>query len=189
MRILTALIVLLATVAMAQTTYQLDLAHSSVVFAANHAGVGYTFGRFDEMDGTLEYDAANPENSSLVFTIITESVNTNNADRDDHLRSGDFFNASQFPTIDFTSTGISQVGDSNFEVTGELSMHGETETITFPVQITGTGTNRQGNAIIGFYSDFEVDRTDFGMTNLRQADGGPVNDMIRLIVSLEAVAQ
>lgn len=189
MRILIVLIVLLATVAMAQTTYQQDASHTSVIFAANHAQVGYTYGRFNESDGTLEYDAANPENSSFVFTIITESVDTNNTDRDDHLRGGDFFNANQFPTIDFVSTSITATGDDTFDVTGNLTLHGETQEVTMPVTMTGTGTNRQGKAIIGFHSEFAIDRTDFGMNNLRQADGGPVADRIMLIVSFEGVAQ
>lgn len=189
MRILIALSVLLATVAMAQTTYQQDASHSAVIFAANHAQVGYTYGRFNETEGTLEYDAENPENSSFVFTIITESVDTNNADRDDHLRSGDFFNANQFPTIDFVSTSISATGDNTFDVTGDLTLHGETQEITMPVTMTGEGTNRRGKAMIGFHSEFEIDRTDFGMNNLRQADGGSVGDIIMLIVSFEGIAQ
>ena len=93
-------------IASAQTSYEVDPGHTSAYFRTGHLGVSYAFGRFDETAGTLVYNAENPEQSSLEFLILVESVNTNIEQRDGHLKSPDFFDAAQFPAISFTSTNI-----------------------------------------------------------------------------------
>lgn len=175
-------------------TYISDPAHTHIVWRANHANVAYTFGRFDEVMATLEYDAANPEEGSIEFTILTESVNSgadlpdvefDGARRDGHLRSPDFFNAAQFPTIDFTSKSVTPVDDTTFEVVGDLTVHGVSNEITIMVEKTGEGQNQNGNALVGFYTEFAIDRTEYGMNNLLQAAGPE----ILIMASFEGVAQ
>ena len=176
-------------------TFASDPAHTFALFRANHAGVSYAFGAFDELTATLEYDEAAPENSSFEFSILTESVDTgkdlegvefDGARRDEHLRSPDFFNAAQFPTIDFVSTSIAPTDEENvFEVTGDLTIHGVTNEVTTSVERIGTGQTQQGQQTIGFYTEFMVDRTDYDMTNLLGAAGPE----ILLMVGFEGVAQ
>ena len=166
-------------------TFVSDPPHTHVVWRANHADVSYTFGRFNEIMATLEYDAANPEEGSLEFSILTESVDSNTERRDDHLRSPDFFDAAQFPTIDFVSKSVTAVDDTNLEVTGDLSVHGVTKEVTLNVEKTGEGQNQNGDALVGFYTEFTIDRTEYGMNNLLQATGPE----ILIMASFEGVAQ
>jgi polyisoprenoid-binding protein YceI len=172
--------------AFAQTTYVFDQPHTSANFRAFHVGTGYTYGRFDEYEGTLIYDSENVADGAFEFYINVESVNTNNDQRDNHLRSPDFFNAAQFPTIEFISTSISETDEENiFEVTGDLTIHGVTNEVTTMVEKTGENTNQQGSAIVGFLTEFTIDRTDYDMTNLLQAAG----PMIDITFSFEGIAQ
>jgi polyisoprenoid-binding protein YceI len=180
-----AVVLAVLSVTSAQTTYDFDPAHTSANFRAFHAGTGYTYGRFDEYEGTLVYAPEALDESSFEFFINAESVNTNNGQRDDHLRSPDFFNVAQFPTLEFVSTAVAATDDANvYEVTGDLTIHGVTNEVTVMVEKTGENTNAQGNAIIGFLTEFTVDRTDYGMTNLLGAAG----PMIDVIFSFEGVA-
>ena len=176
-------------------TFASDPAHTFALFRANHAGVSYAFGAFDELTATLEYDEEAIENSSLEFSILTESVDSgkdledvefDGARRDGHLISPDFFDAAQFPTIDFVSTSIAPTDEENvFEVTGDLTMHGVTNEVTTSVERIGSSQNQQGQATIGFYTEFMIDRTDYGMNNLLEAAGPE----ILLMVGFEGVAQ
>ncbi|MEM6430104.1 MAG: YceI family protein [Deinococcota bacterium] len=180
-----AVVLAVVGIASAQTTYNIDLAHTSANFRAFHAETGYTYGRFDEYEGTLVYAPESLDESSFEFFINAESVNTNNGQRDDHLRSPDFFNVAQFPTLEFVSTAVAATDDADvYAVTGDLTIHGVTNEITVMVAKTGENTNAQGNAIIGFLTEFSVDRTDYGMTNLLGAAG----PMIDVIFSFEGVA-
>ena len=171
-----------------------DPAHTFAVWRATHLDVSYVFGTFDELTADISYDAAAPEDSSVQFTVLTESVDSgtdlpdtegDGAARDGHLRSPDFFDAAQFPTIDFVSTGVSAIDETNMEVTGDLTIHGVTNEVTFEVEKTGEGQNQNGDNLIGFYTEFMIDRTDYGMNNLLQATGPEV----LLMISFEGVQQ
>lgn len=171
-----------------------DPAHTFAVWRATHAGVSYTFGAFDELTANLTYDAAAPEDSTIEFTILAESVDSgtdlpetenDGATRDGHLRSPDFFDVAQFPTIDFVSTNVTAVDEETLEVTGDLTLHGVTNEVTFEVEKTGEGQNQNGQALVGFYTEFMIDRTDYGMNNLLQATGPDV----LMMISFEGVEQ
>lgn len=166
-------------------TFTSDSAHTHVVWRADHLGISYTFGRFNEVTATLDYDAANPEEGSIEFSILTESVDSATERRDDHLRSPDFFDAAQFPTIDFVSKSVTAVDDTNFEVVGDLTVHGVTQEVTLNVEKTGEATNQDGKALVGFYTEFTIDRTEYGMNNLLQATGPE----ILIMASFEGVGQ
>ncbi len=180
--------------AFAQTTYVIDGPHTHAVFRANHLGIAYTFGRFNEMDATVVYDAEDLAASSIEFIILTESVDTgpdlegnyDGAARNGHLRSPDFFDAAQFPTLTFVSKSISATDTENmYEVVGDLTIHGVTNEVTTMVEKTGEAVNQQGAPLIGFYTEFDIDRTDYGMTNLLQASGPNV----KIMLSFEGVGQ
>ena len=169
----------------AAMTYEIDTAHSMIVFRAKHKGVSYNYGRFNEFTGELMVDETDMSKSTVAFEVKTASVDTANKKRDQHLRSSDFFSAKQFPVITFKSTKVNmKEGTENvLEVTGDLELLGVKKSITVDVEITGKGKGRDGESLIGFESIFTIKRSEFGMTY----GAGSVSDDIRLIVSIEAI--
>ena len=174
---------------MGVTLYEIDTAHSMIIFRAKHNGVSYNYGRFNEFTGQIEMTSTDGSGSltpgSMVeFEVKTASVDTGNEKRDQHLRSSDFFSAKQFPLITFKSTKVSsKAGKADvLEVTGDLELHGVKKSITVDVEITGRAKGRDGESLIGFETIFTIKRSEFGMTY----GIGPVSDEIRLIVSVEA---
>ncbi|RMH12458.1 MAG: polyisoprenoid-binding protein [Planctomycetota bacterium] len=172
--------------------YRIDPVHSSVLFRINHAGVGVFWGRFAEIEGTFNIDPKNPDDSFFDVTIPVASVDTNNEKRDEHLRSGDFFNARQYPTATFKSTSLSATDDDHvFELSGQLTIMGQTREVTTQLFFSGNGSFR-GNAIQGFEVDFTIKRADFGITTYLAPDGsnsGGLGNDVRIIVAGEGVKQ
>lgn len=172
-----------AQVVNAADTYEIDTAHSMIIFRAKHNGITYNYGRFNEFTGEIAMGEDVSKNM-VTFEVKTASVDTGNEKRDQHLRSPDFFSAKQFPVITFKSTKVEmKEGKENvLEVTGDLELLGVKKSITVDVEITGRGKGRQGEALIGFQSVFTINRSEFGMTY----GAGSVSDDIRLIVTIEA---
>jgi polyisoprenoid-binding protein YceI len=178
--------VLAAAAPAAATTFKIDAVHSSVLFKVKHFGVANVYGRFNEIAGTIEYDNAVPEKSSVQFEIRTDSVDTHAEGRDNHLKSADFFNAAQFPTIAFNSTKVEKTGETTFRVTGDLTLLGVTKPTTFEVELTGEGKHpRSQKAMIGFESHGTIQRSNWGMEFMN----GPLSDEVQLILSFEAGAE
>ena len=167
----------------AADTYEIDAAHSMIIFRAKHSGVSYNYGRFNEFTGKITMDA-DVSNNTVEFEVKAASVDTGNEKRDQHLRSSDFFSAKQFPVITFKSTKVSakEGKEDVLEVTGDLELHGVKKSVTVDVEITGRGQGRQGESLIGFESTFTIQRSEFGMTY----GMGSVSDDIRITVSIEA---
>ena len=168
----------------AANAYEIDTAHSMIIFRAKHKGVTYNYGRFNEFTGKITMDETDISKSTVEFEVKTASVDTANKKRDQHLRSPDFFSAKQFPIITFKSTTVSmKEGEENvLEITGDLELLGVKKSITVDVAITGRGTGQQGESLVGFESVFMIKRSEFGMTY----GAGAVSDDIRLIVTIEA---
>ena len=167
----------------AADTYEIDTAHSMIIFRAKHNGVSYNYGRFNAFTGEIMMDEDVSKNK-VEFEVKTASVDTGNEKRDQHLRSPDFFSAKQFPVVTFKSTKVDmkEGKEDVLEVTGDLELLGVKKSITVDVEITGKGKGRQGEALIGFQSVFTINRSEFGMTY----GAGSVSDDIRLIVTIEA---
>jgi len=169
--------------------YKVDPAHTSIVFSVSHSGISYTYGFFRQASGGYLLDKANPANCQFRMTIQAESVDTNNAERDKHLRNGDFFNTQLFPTITFESTGCklakSQDGGVVYQVTGNLTIHGVTRQVTLPVRMLGEGKGPQGDQRSGFLCQVELKRSDFGMSKYLEL----VGDVVGVTVSFEGVLQ
>ncbi len=162
-------------------TYKVDGVHSSVVFRVKHMNVSYFYGRFNEVSGRFTFDDSEPANSSFEITVKTKSIDTRSKKREKHLKSPDFFHVKQFPTIEFKSTAVKKTGDDTFEVTGDLTLHGETRPITVTVERVGVGPGRRGGSIAGFETVFNIKRSDFGMNFMV----GPLGDDVRLMVGIE----
>ena len=167
------------------TQYEIDAVHSSVVFRIKHLDVGYVFGMFRGFEGEFVFDEDNPEASSFNFTIDATSVFTNQQDRDDHLRSPDFFAAEEHPEITFESTSVKHRGGETYDITGNLTMRGTTEEITMVADQTGTGTGREGEFRRGFMTTFAVNRLDFGVDFMPEGLG----EYVRVMLAVQGVAQ
>jgi polyisoprenoid-binding protein YceI len=164
----------------AADTYKVDPVHSSVVFRVTHAGIGAVYGRFNDYGGSFALDDADASKSTFAFEIQVNGVDTRVEKRDAHLKSPDFFNAKQYPTITFKSTAVKKSDKPNtLEVAGDLTMHGTTKSVTVPVEIIGKG-NFMGAPRVGIESVFTVKMSDFGFK------GNPgVGDEVKLFVALE----
>ena len=171
-------------------TWVIDPAHTSIAFSARHAMVAKVRGNFTAFEGQFSIDAANIAASAAAITIQAASIDTDNADRDGHLKSADFLDVEQFPTLTFTSTSVSQSG-STYNVTGDLSIHGITKQITVPFELVGVSQDPWGNTKIGFEAETEISRKDFGLTwNAALETGGVlVSDTIKLSLDVEATKQ
>jgi|DewCreStandDraft_2_1066082.scaffolds.fasta_scaffold00291_25 polyisoprenoid-binding protein YceI len=167
-------------------TYRIDPVHSTVIFRVKHMNTAFVYGRFNQFSGTLVVDEKNPERSSVQFEIDLNSVDTGNAQRDDHLRSPDFFNTRQFPKATFKSTRVRKINNTTVEVQGNLTLRGVTKPLTVRVTFTGKGRNPRGQEIIGFETTFTIKRSEFG---INYGLNGGLSDEVRLTVSVEAIRQ
>jgi polyisoprenoid-binding protein YceI len=153
--------------------YTVDVAHSSVSFKIEHMGLSYVHGRFNSFSGGFKIDTADPAKNSFDFAIKTQSVDTNNQGRDTHLKSPDFFNAKQYASITFKSSAVKPV-EGGYEVTGDLTLHGETKPITFTLKGGKVINDPRAGARTGFYGDFAINRTDFGIAKTMKMLGEDV---------------
>jgi polyisoprenoid-binding protein YceI len=170
-------------------TYALDASHSRIGFVARHAMVTKVRGSFNEFEGTAVLDGANPAASSAQLTITAKSIDTRNAQRDEHLRSNDFFAMDEHPTITFASTGARQVGEGEFELTGDLTIKGVTKPVTVPFTYEGAATDPFGNLRVGFEGAVVVNRKDWNITwNAGLEAGGVlVSEKITLEFEISAI--
>lgn len=165
----------------ADGVWKIDAVHSAVLFKVKHVGTSWSFGRFNEISGEITYDEAKPENSKVSVSIDPNSIDTNNKKRDDHLRSPDFFSVKEFPKATFTSTKVAKSGDK-LSVTGDLTLHGVTKSITFTAEKVGSSDIPQmGGPRTGFYAETTLKRSDFGMKGMLEGIG----DEVTLTLSLE----
>jgi polyisoprenoid-binding protein YceI len=169
--------------------YEIDPAHSVVEFVVRHMGLAKVRGRFNEFSGTITI-AERIEESHAEVTIDAASIDTRNADRDAHLRSADFLDAENHPTIDFRSTAVRREG-ADWMVDGDLTVRGITRPITLEVEFEGGAKDPWGNTRIAFSAETEVDREDWGLTwnQALEAGGWLVGRRVRIEVSVEAVRQ
>lgn len=182
-----AILAVLASVAMpilAETeVFTFDKAHSLIGFRVRHV-VTKVEGRFKSFDGTIWIDRQNPAASKVELTIQATSVDTANENRDNDLRSPNYFDVAKYPTITFKSTKIEPKGNDQYEVTGEFSLHGVTKTIRVPVKLLGFGKMGKTDKA-GFEVALPISRKDYGMTS-----GGPVvGDDVEVNIQVEANKQ
>ena len=168
--------------------YTLDTSHSRLGFSARHAMVTKVRGQFNEFEATAHVDTDQPANSSVEVTIQTASITTGNADRDGHLRSGDFFDAEQYPTIAFRSTDVRRDGE-DWVVTGDLTIKDVTRPITIEFEENGTAVDPFGNTRVGFEGEVTVNRKDWGLTwNAGLEAGGVlVSEKVKLEFDISAI--
>ena len=178
------------TTATAVRTFTIDKTHSEVTFQVRHL-VTRVRGRFTDFSGTIQFDDAHPEQSSVSLSINTASIDTGVADRDAHLRSDDFFSADKHPAITFSSSAVAKKSAERHDVEGTLTIRGTAKTLTVPVTFLGAATDPWGNARVGFEGEITVNRKDFGLNwNAALETGGfLVGDDVKISVSLQAIQQ
>lgn len=169
--------------------YAIDPAHSSIGFTVRHAMVTNVRGSFAEHEGTLNLDGSNPGGSSASIDVKIASIDTGIGDRDGHLRSGDFFDAEQFPLMTFRSTQAEQLGGDKYRVTGDLTIKDVTKPLSIDLEFNGTATDPYGNERVGFEGSAEILRSDWGLTwNAALETGGVmVSDKVKLNFDISAI--
>jgi len=169
-------------------TYTIDPAHSRIGFVARHAMVTKVRGAFNEFEGTAVLDGDNPAKSTATVTIKAASIDTRNAQRDEHLRANDFLAMDSYPEISFVSTAVRQTGDTNFDLTGDLTIKGVTNSVTIPVTYEGAATDPFGNLRVGFEGSVTINRKDYGVTWNAALEGGGVLVSDKIVLELEVSA-
>lgn len=169
-------------------TYTIDKSHSDVSFQVRHFATKVR-GGFSDFDGAIQIDAARPDTSSVKFTIKTASIDTRNADRDKHLQSPDFFDAAKCPEITFQSTKVVATGKDKYDVTGSLTMHCTTKTVTIPVAFLGFAKDPWGNERASFEIAWKLNRKDYGINWNKALDAGGfmLSDDVDVSINLETV--
>jgi len=182
-----ASIALTAGAASAADTFTLDPAHTQTIFAVNHLGYSTVTGNFHDLKGALVLDQEHPEKSTIAVTIGTATVDTGLAIRDDDLRSKTFFNAAQFPTMEFKSVAVKQTGDKTADVQGELTLLGVTKPVTMKVTFNRMAPDqlRKNATVAGFTATTVVKRSEFGMT----AYVPYVGDDVAVTINFEGIKQ
>jgi len=160
-------------------------AHASINFKIKHLGYSWLTGRFDKFGGKFSYDPANVSASKIEVNIDTNSINSNHAERDKHLKSDDFLDVSAFSNAKFVSSSVTEKADGQLTVTGLLTLHGVSKTITIDAQAIGEGKDPWGGYRAGFSGTTAIALTDFAI----KMNLGPASTHVQLELHIEGVKQ
>ncbi|GMA52201.1 polyisoprenoid-binding protein [Alicyclobacillus contaminans] len=176
---------------MAKANWAIDVAHSNIEFSVKHMMFSTVRGSFKQFDATVVADPEDLTSAEIEFTIDVASIDTGNNDRDVHLRSADFFDVEKFPKITFQATQIVKTGADQYDVTGDLTLHGVTRSETFKVTFEGQGKDPWGNEKVGFSAQGKLNRSDYGLTwNAALETGGVlVSDQVKFELDIQAAKQ
>jgi polyisoprenoid-binding protein YceI len=163
-------------------SFQVDPTHSTILFKVRHAGVSNLYGWFKDVSGTFTIDA-DPKKSHVELTVKAASLDTRDAERNDHLMGPDFLNSKQFPELTFKSTSV-DAASSGWHITGDLTIHGVTKSVAFDAVPIGDAKDPTGKRSVGLEARFTIARADFGVTFMPEMVGSD----IELIIALEGAA-
>lgn len=171
------------------TTWQIDPQHTQVEFEVKHMMFAKVRGRFEGVEGTLEIAPDNIGDSRVEAVVEAASINTGQAQRDEHLRSADFFDVERFPELRFKSRRVERREDGRLVLTGDLTMRGETREVSFDVEESGKGSDPWGNERAGFRAEATIDRQDFGLkwNQALETGGILVGNTVRIVLEVQAV--
>jgi len=179
------ILVIFSVSAYAAETYKLDPAHTSIVYRVKYSGVTFVYGRFNGPTGTFVYDEASPAKNSIEMQVDANNIDTAVEKRDNHLKSPDFFNAAEHPLVTFKSTSVKKINSDTYQVTGNLTLLGNSRKLTVNAKHTGSGKDPWGNFRRGFETSFTIKRSDFGMNFML----GGVSDEVEITVSVSGIRQ
>jgi polyisoprenoid-binding protein YceI len=172
--------------------WKIDAAHSLVQFAVKHMMFTTVRGRFTDVQGTIHcVDESDPTSASVEATISAASIDTGDAQRDTHLRSPDFLDVEEFPTISFKSTRVERTAQDQLRITGDLTIRDVTRGVVLDTTFNGRGTNPWGQEVSGFTAETRINRKDFGLTwNAALESGGLlVGDKLDILIEIQAVKE
>ncbi|OTA17415.1 hypothetical protein Xbed_03322 [Xenorhabdus beddingii] len=183
---LTTGILLMGTSSAMAADYKIDIAgqHAFIEFRIQHLGISWLYGGFKKFDGEFTFDAQNPAADKVNVIIKTNSVETNHAERDKHLRSPDFLNTAKYPEAKFTSTEVKKTGE-NYTILGDLTLNGVTKPVTLNAKLVGEGNDPWGGYRAGFEANGKIKLKDFNI----KSDLGPKSQEVELIISVEGVRE
>lgn len=172
-------------------TYKIDAAHSEITFKIKHLVISTVTGGLTKFDATMESDSKDFSDAVITFEGDIDSITTNNAQRDEHLKSEDFFHAQEYPKITFKSTSIEKKSDNEYALHGDLSIRGITKNIALNVEHGGSAIDSWGQNKEGFELTGKISRKEFGLkwSALTEAGGAVVSDDVRLILNIQMVKQ
>lgn len=172
-------------------TWVVDASHSEIGFQARHLVITKVRGRFGTFDASIVVPESGPTDAVITATIQAASIDTGNSDRDNHVRSADFLDVEQFPTLDFVGTTVKATGPDRYAVTGDLTIKGVTRPVTVDVEFTGIAASPFGTTVAGFEATTEIDRRNWGLEwNVALDSGGVlVSEKIKLALEIQAVLQ
>ena len=168
--------------------WAVDVSHSGIDFSVKHMMIAKVKGTFKDFTATIDADPTDLTTANIEFSIDVASIDTRNNDRDNHLRSADFFDAENHPKMTFKSTNIVSKGGGEYDLTGALTIRGVTRPETFDVTFEGQGKDPWGNEKVGFSAEGKINRSDYGLTwNAALETGGVlVGDQIKISIQIEA---
>ncbi len=174
---------------MATTTWTIDPAHSEIQFKVKHMMIATVTGSFGSFSGGAETEGEGFDNARIHFSAETASINTNAADRDNHLRSGDFFDSETYPALRFESSGMRKTGDDEYELSGSLTIKDVTRPVVLKAEYGGVGKDPWGNTKAGFSLSGKINRRDFGLTwnAALEAGGVLVSDEVKLLAEVQLI--
>ena len=173
------------------STYKIDAAHSEISFKVKHLMITNVTGSFTKFDATIESEAADFSDAKISFEADTNSITTNNEQRDAHLKSADFFAADKFPKLSFQSKSITKKGEDSYTLTGDLTIRDTTKTVELNVEYGGTITDPYGQVKSGFEIKGKINRKDFGLTwaAVTEAGGIVLSDEVKLNLAVQMIKQ
>jgi polyisoprenoid-binding protein YceI len=179
----------MSTAAQNTQTWSLDPTHSEVQFKVKHLVISTVTGSFNAFSAEAHTQDENWENAEIQFSAEINSIDTNNEQRDGHLKSPEFFDAEQFPTLAFKSTSFTKKSDTHYNLIGDLTIKGITKSVTLDAEFGGTMTDPYGQHKAGFEISGSIDRHDFGLTwnAVTEAGGVVVGPTIKLIMNIQMV--
>jgi len=179
-----------ALAAAAPSTWNIDPAHSTSAFAVKHLVVSTVRGQFGKTTGVIKMDDKDPTKSSVEATVDVNTIDTRVSDRDNHLKSPDFFDAQNNPSITFKSTKVQKAGADKLKVTGDMTMRGTTKPVTFEVTYSKPITGMKGEKRRAFNATAKINRKDFGLNWSKMVEAGPVvGDQVQITVDVEAIEE
>ncbi len=166
-------------------TYKVDLDHSTISFKIRHL-FSNVMGVFRQFEGTFDYDPGKPETWKVNATVQAASIDTNVKERDNHLRTKDFFDVAAFPTLTFVSTGVTDVAGESAKLNGNLTIHGVEKPVVFDLIINGVGKDPWGNVRASFTAVTKINRKDFGLIWNKVVESGQLLVGEEVTITLEA---
>jgi polyisoprenoid-binding protein YceI len=170
-------------------TWNIDLSHSAIHFSARHMVVSKTRGKFAKFSGAIQFDPADLTKGTVNVEIDPASVDTGDAQRDGHLKSGDFFEVEKFPKASFKSTKVVEKGEGKLQITGDLTLRGVTRPVVLDASYEGSGKDPWGGERAGFTATTTINRTDFGVSFNKALETGGllVGEKVELQLEVEAI--